>query len=120
MELSENFKVREFACKDGSDKVLVCSELVSMLQAIRSHYGKPVAITSGYRTATYNVSIKGAKDSYHVKGMAADFTVKDVSPTKVRSDIEAGRIAGVASSKIGLGYYASFTHVDSRGKRSRF
>ena len=49
-QLSPSFKVREFACK-GSDVVLLDEELVVLLQCIREHFGKPVHITSGYRTA---------------------------------------------------------------------
>ena len=30
--VSENFTVREFACKDGSDKILISIELVELLQ----------------------------------------------------------------------------------------
>ena len=49
-QLSPSFRVREFACK-GSDVVLIDDELVVLLQCIREHFGKPVHITSGYRTA---------------------------------------------------------------------
>ena len=55
-QLSPNFKVREFACK-GSDVVLLDDELVVLLQCIREHFGKPVYITSGYRTAAHNAEI---------------------------------------------------------------
>ena len=37
--LSANFRVREFACKDGSDKILVDTALVALLQKIRDHFG---------------------------------------------------------------------------------
>lgn len=30
--LSTNFKIKEFACKDGSDTVLIDSDLVKVLQ----------------------------------------------------------------------------------------
>ena len=33
-KLSENFRVREFACSDGSDPVFIDPELVTVLQAI--------------------------------------------------------------------------------------
>ena len=59
-QLSANFKVREFYCRDGSDPIFVDSELVQCLQKIRNHFGKPVHITSGYRTATYNKAVGGA------------------------------------------------------------
>ena len=48
-QLSTNFKVREFACKDGSDAILIDDELVKLLQKIRDHFGKPVVINSAYR-----------------------------------------------------------------------
>ena len=54
-QLSPSFKVREFACK-GSDVVLLDDELVVLLQCIREHFGKPIHITSGYRTAAHNAA----------------------------------------------------------------
>ena len=52
-QLSPSFRVREFGCK-GSDVVLLDEELVVLLQCIREHFGKPLHITSGYRTAAHN------------------------------------------------------------------
>ena len=46
-KLSSNFKVSEFACKDGSDAVLVAPRLVMVLQTIRDHFGAAVTISSG-------------------------------------------------------------------------
>lgn len=43
-KLSENFKVSEFKCNDGSDKVLISDELVTLLQKIRDHFGAAVVI----------------------------------------------------------------------------
>ena len=76
-QLSPNFKVREFACK-GSDVVLLDDELVVLLQCIREHFGKPVYITSGYRTAAHNAAVGGSKSSQHLLGRAADFHVEGV------------------------------------------
>ena len=76
-QLSPNFKVREFACK-GSDVVLLDDELVVLLQCIREHFGKPVHITSGYRTAAHNAAVGGSKSSQHLLGRAADFHVEGV------------------------------------------
>ena len=50
-QLSPAFRVREFRCRDGTDTVLIDEGLVVLLQCIREHFGKPVTITSGYRTA---------------------------------------------------------------------
>ena len=55
--LSANFRVREFACKDGSDKILVDTNLVALLQKIRDHFGAAVTINSAYRTPAHNKAV---------------------------------------------------------------
>ena len=42
LKLSEHFKVREFYCRDGSDPIFVDTELVEILEKIRTHFNKPV------------------------------------------------------------------------------
>ena len=49
LHLTPHFRVREFACRDGSDPIFVEEELAALLEAIRLHFGCPVAITSGFR-----------------------------------------------------------------------
>jgi hypothetical protein len=74
LHLTPHFRVREFACRDGSDPIFVEEELAALLEAIRLHFGCPVAITSGFRTAAHNASIPGASPhSQHLYGRAADF-----------------------------------------------
>ena len=77
-KLSANFTVAEFACKDGSDPVFVDSSLAALLQKIRDHFGRPVVITSGYRTVAHNKSVGGAAYSQHLYGRAADIRVQGI------------------------------------------
>jgi zinc D-Ala-D-Ala carboxypeptidase len=72
--LSKNFVLGELASKDGADRVLVHPGLMVALQAIRDAAGRPITITSGYRTAAHNKAVGGSPSSYHVRGMAADIT----------------------------------------------
>lgn len=116
-KLSANFKVKEFASKDNSDKVLIDTELVTLLQRIRDHFNSPVVITSAYRTISYNASVGGSSNSNHVKGKAADIQVRGVSPVIVgmfAQSINAG----------GIGVYAyttgGFVHVDTRTVQYRW
>lgn len=114
-KLSTNFKVSEFKCNDGSDKVLISDELVAMLQNIRDHFGKAVFINSAYRTETYNKKVGGATHSQHVLGTAADIVISGVSPLEVAQYAEY-----LQPKSGGIGVYSSFTHVDVRAARSRW
>lgn len=105
--LSTNFKVKEFKCNDGSDTILIDSTLVSYLQQIRDWAGKSVTINSGYRTESYNAQIGGAKNSYHVKGQAADIVVSGKTPLEVARKAENLGMKGIIK-------YDSFVHVDTR------
>lgn len=118
-KLSSNFTVKEFACKDGSDYILVDTELVKLLQNIRDHFGKAVTINSAYRNAAYNKKVGGVSNSQHVLGYAADIAVKGVTPKEVAIYAES-----VIPNSGGIGIYGAtkgnFTHVDTRAKRSRW
>ena len=87
--LSPHFCVREFRCKDGSDPVFIDTALAELLERIREHFGKPVTITSAYRTPAHNAKAGGAKFSQHLYGRAADIRVQDVSVEDVAAYAES-------------------------------
>lgn len=113
--VSTNFKVREFACTDGSDPVFIDSELVAVLQKIRNHFGKPVTITSAYRTPGKNKAVGGTTYSQHLYGKAADIKVKGITPKAVAAYAEK-----LLPKSGGIGIYSTFTHIDVRGAKSRW
>ncbi len=112
-KLSTNFTVKEFACHDGSDAVLVAPRLVMVLQSIRSRFGAAVTINSGYRTPQYNAKIGGVARSQHCYGTAADITVRGQKPAAV-----AAYARQLMPDWGGVGIYDSFTHIDVRETRS--
>ncbi len=114
-KLAANFRVREFACSDGSDPIFVDTELVKILQKIRNHFGKSVTITSAYRTPGKNKAVGGTTYSQHLYGTAADIKVKGVTPKKVAAYVEK-----LMPNKGGIGIYKTFTHVDVRAAKSRW
>lgn len=114
-KLSNNFCVREFACKDGSDSVLISTELVEVLQKIRTYFGKPVTLNSAYRNKAYNKKIGGATYSQHIYGTAADIVVQGVKPEEVAKYAEY-----LMPKTGGIGLYPTFTHVDVRVARARW
>ncbi|MEL7168058.1 MAG: DUF882 domain-containing protein, partial [Bacteroidota bacterium] len=71
-------------------------------------------ITSGYRTASHNASLrKSVKNSKHLLGMAADIVVRGVSHQRVQSYVDALGIGGV-------GFGETFTHIDVVGEARRW
>ena len=113
LQVSENFRLREFECKDGSHQVVLHSELLRRLQDLRSALGRPVYITSGYRNREHNARVGGSPNSYHLRGMAADIRVPGVN---TRDLAAAAREAGFR----GIGIYNSFVHVDVRINRAEW
>ena len=113
-KLSTNFRVKEFACTDGSDPIFIDTELVTVLQKIREHFGKPVTITSAYRTPSRNKEVGGTTYSQHLYGKAADIKISGVTPKKVADYAETLLDNG------GIGIYNTFTHIDVRSTKSRW
>ena len=62
---------------------MINSELVTLLQRIRDHFGAAVTINSGYRTESYNKQVGGAPSSQHCLGAAADIVVSGAVPLAV-------------------------------------
>ena len=121
-QLSPHFRVREFRCRDGSDPIFVDEELVSILQKIRQHFGKPLTITSGYRTPGHNKSCGGAAYSQHLYGRAADFKIAGIAP-----DVVAAYAETLLPDRGGIGVYPPKTgraegwvHIDTRASKSRW
>ena len=95
----KNFEPQEFKCECGGKYCtgypvqMKATELYN-LQTIRTHYGKPMRITSGLRCKGYNNSLKGSvKNSKHMTGFAADFYIAGVT------DSLAGRKSLIAYLK---------------------
>lgn len=120
--LSPAFKVREFRCRDGSDAIMIDQTLVVLLQCIREHFGKPITITSGYRTAAHNKSVGGAKSSQHLLGLAADIQVAGTTVEAVAAYAESlmPDWGGVGRYPVKAGRAKGWVHVDTRAKKSRW
>lgn len=115
-QITEHFRVYEFACTDGSAPVFISQTLVELLENIRVHFGRPVTITSGYRTVSYNASLKNSsKKSQHCNGLAADIKVEGHTPKEVYD-----YACSLLGDHGGVGIYNTFVHVDVRAVKSRF
>ena len=110
--ISPHFYEHEFACKccgqTGDKKQLMI--LVARLEMLRSKFNKPVFVVSGYRCPDHNKRVGGAPKSQHLLTQAADIRVEGISPERI-----AKLAHGIFN---GIGLYDSFTHVDTRAKRT--
>ena len=122
-KLTKNFGLQEFNSKCGRDipnEILPnIIELAKNLQVLRDEVNKPISITSGYRSPEHNAKVKGAKNSQHIKGTAADIKVKGMTPKEVALVIE-GLIEQGKIKEGGIGIYRTWVHYDIRGKKARW
>lgn len=84
MQLSENLSVAEFSASNTAKRrgidntpkdvhLEAAKELAKhIFQPIRDHFGCPIWLSSGYRSAALNKAIGGSKTSQHCKGEAMD------------------------------------------------
>ena len=114
VQITEHFNSREYDCRCN-----ICSttkyyeELFMLLEVLRKNIRKPIDITgSGYRCAAHNAEVANAsKDSNHMKGSAADITVKGMSVKTLAKAAETAGFTGIIRYD-----KSNFVHVDLRPK----
>lgn len=55
----------------------------NVLDPLRTWYGKPLIVSSGYRCPELNNAVKGSKTSQHMSGQAADIDTGDRQQNKL-------------------------------------
>ena len=116
MKLSEHFSEHEFKCHCGECTLIrPPAELLEVLEDVRSHFGRSVAIMSGHRCSAHNKAVGGALYSKHKLGIAADIIITGISPNKVHEYLVLKY-----RDTYGIGSYPYFTHIDVRTKKGRW
>lgn len=95
MKLSEHFRLDEFTVSElaarrgmanmpGAEAIAQLRSLCQLvLEPLRRELGRPVVITSGYRSPELNAAVGGSPNSLHLQGRAADLIVPGVAPLAV-------------------------------------
>lgn len=117
LKVSQDFTVGEFASSGGraSDIARISPALVIAIQAIRDRAGKPVKITSGYRSWSRNKALyagykKKVTLSRHCSGQAVDIRIAGLSGAQI-----AKLAIDAAGTDLGIGVARTFAHIDVRG-----
>lgn len=101
-----DFKPSEMACR-GTGKLKIDTEAMDKLQELRTFLGKPILVTSAYRSPEHNRAVGGAKKSQHLLGRAFDCMMTNHDPAAFEA---AARHVGFT----GFGFYEkhNFIHID--------
>ena len=107
------FTYEEFDSPDvqGSGQMM-SEDLILILESVRNELGKPVVITSGYRTEAHNEKVGGKPNSSHLKGLAADIACKD---SKYRFELIRELIEHGIDR---IGVSDTFVHIDIDDSKS--
>lgn len=102
-----DFSPQELASKREGE-LLIDETSMDRLQALRTALGKPVMITSAYRSAAHNKAVGGATNSQHRLGKAFDVMMTNHEPAAFE---RAAKAAGFT----GFGHYpkSGFMHIDT-------
>lgn len=89
MQLTQNFTLEEMISSSTGNRLNIQNvpsqkeiekirELCEkILQPVRTKYGKPIRVTSGFRSPAINNAVKGSSTSQHLKGEAADIVCEN-------------------------------------------
>ncbi len=95
MKLSEHFELAEFLVSETAARRGIANEPTPevienlrrlcqlVLQPLRIKLGRPVVITSGYRSPALNRAVGGSPTSHHMQGRAADIIAPGMTPLVV-------------------------------------
>lgn len=78
-----------------------------VLQPLREKLGKPMVITSGFRSVKVNELVGGVDNSQHLYGQAADFVVNGMTPKQV---VEFVKNSGIEFDQC-INEYDQWTHI---------
>lgn len=94
--------------RETVDVACLKPELVRTLKTMERHFRRPVMVTSGYRSPSYNRKVNGARRSLHMICAAADIQIDGVSKWEI------ARYARSMPGRGGVGTYCHTTsvHVD--------
>ncbi len=104
-----NFTRKEMACRCGCNSEGIQPVLMDKLQELRTRYGKPMTITSGYRCPKHPAEATKTTPGAHALGLAADIGVQGAEAYEVlKLAFELG-FTGIGVQQKGSG---RFIHLD--------
>lgn len=104
-----NFSAKEFACSHCGENEMK-PDFMAKLQKLRTAYGKPMKITSGYRCAKHPIEAAKSAPGAHAIGCAADIGIQGAEAHKLLSLALQEGFTGIGVQQKGTG---RFLHLDT-------
>lgn len=104
-----NFSAKEFACSHCGENEMK-PDFMAKLQRLRTAYGKPMKITSGYRCAKHPIEAAKSSPGAHASGCAADMGIQGAEAHKLLSLALQEGFTGIGVQQKGTG---RFLHLDT-------
>ena len=115
-DIATKYNIYNVPDKEHLDNLLIL--ICECLQPIRNYIGKPMIISSGYRSPRLNGHplINGAQNSQHVTGQAVDFTIRGMTPKQI---IEKVKASGVEYDQV-INEHNIWVHISyNKGKNRK-
>ena len=118
VDSSEHFSRKELQCK-YSGECQFNPEFLARIEELRIAYGKPLKVSSGFRSADHPVervkTERGKSTGYHTRGEALDFLVYGEDAHRLlKLAIDLG-FKGIGISQKGH-FNSRFIHLDHRSE----
>ena len=107
-----SFTEAEFRCRHCGRQQMQ-PEFLEKLQALRSQFGKPLRVTSGYRCPDHPIEKAKPHPGMHATGLAADIGVQDGDAVSVLHLALGLGFRGIGVQQKGAG---RFLHLDLRSE----
>ena len=101
------FKREDFDCQETGENEMD-AEFIRRVDELRSAVGRPLYITSGYRSPQHSLEAKKSKPGTHAQGIACDIAV--ANGVERRQLVKQAFYLGFR----GIGVAKTFVHVDTR------
>lgn len=90
-----------------------------VLMPLQSSYGKPIKVTSGFRSLQHNIKVGGSKTSYHLQGYAADITAGSREENKKLFELvyKSGKFTELIWEDNGRWVHVAYTGVSTQRVR---
>ena len=110
---SEHFSTAELRCRCGCGQALMDAKFLQKLEDLRTAYGAPMTVTSGYRCPAHNTKIShtGAHGP-HTTGCAIDIKIHSAAAYKLLLLALQFGFSGLGVSQRGP-MESRFLHIDN-------